>query len=158
MEAWNELHNMQRNAERAEEAERERKMRIEAAKPIKMTALNRYEAKAAEKELKSLAKKLEEADLTAKQMEPEEGSTNEKAIKEYRNAMQIANNLREAYNNKESGYREWLSNFSGDDVDAMDKIKPGKKLDLKKAKYYLKEAGGDQQKAAYLAEQDGYEE
>jgi thiaminase len=42
--------------------------------------------------------------------------------------MQIANNLREAYNNKESGYREWLSNFSGDsfesDAEAVDAKKP----------------------------------
>jgi len=159
MEAWNELYNMQRNAERAEEAERERKMRIEAAKPIKMSKLQAYESEEVKSELKSLKDEAKKKYKTWKQKEPKEGTKPSKDdINEANNAKQEYLKVMEEFSTQDKKYREWLANFAGDDVDAADKIKPGKKLDLKKKEYYLKKANYDREEATYLAEQDGYDE
>jgi hypothetical protein len=121
MEAWNELYNMQRSSELAEEAERERKMRIEAAKPVKMTKLNQYESREKERELKALAKEVADAKDTMRMRKPPEKPTKEDlaSFKEAEDEYLKAKNEYDSVNNE---YRSWLSRFEGEDISDEQKV------------------------------------
>lgn len=166
MEAWNELYNMQRNAERAEEAERDRKMRIEAAKPTKMTKLNQYESREKERELKALAKEVADAKDTMRMKKPPEKPTKEDlaSFKEAEDEYLKAKNEYDSVNNE---YRSWLSRFEGEDISDEQKVEDKTPIvktltaeRLNKYRTAAKKLGASRydtdEVAARLAKRDGY--
>jgi hypothetical protein len=139
MEAWNELYQMQKEAEEQQELKEKYKAAKEAAKPKKMTAAERYIAKNEEAELRELKKeivKIQKKQELMGTLDPED-------------AIKIKN-----YQQKEEKYLKWLEGFEGT---PNEEESPTKKLDTKKAATYLKMAKGDREAAKLLAIQDGYD-
>jgi hypothetical protein len=131
MEAWNELHNMQREAEEGQELKEKYKAAKEAAKPKKMTEADRFISAEMKAELNALKdkikKELDETKATA---------------------------FKDEYTNKRADYLKLLQGFEGT---PNEEEAPTKKLDTKKAASYLRTAKGDREAAKLLAIQDGYD-
>ena len=139
MEAWNELHNMQREAEDQAELKEKYKAAKLAAKPKSMTTAERYIAKNEEAELRELKKeikKIQDSQKLGGTLAPEDAAI----IKQYQQ--------------KEEKYVKWLQGFEGT---PNKEEAPTKTLDTKKAAYYLKAAKMDKKAAKLLAIQDGYD-
>lgn len=139
MEAWNQLHQMQREAEKQQALKEKYKAAKEAAKPKKMTAAERYIAKNEEAELRELKKEIIKIQKKQELM----GTLDPK------DAIKIQN-----YQQQEEKYIKWLQGFEGT---PNEEEAPTKKLDTKKAASYLRTAKGDREAAKLLAIQDGYD-
>ena len=139
MEAWNQLHQMQREAEKQQALKEKYKAAKEAAKPKKMTAAERYIAKNEEAELRELKKEIVKIQKKQELM----GTLDPK------DAIKI-----KSYQQQEEKYIKWLQGFEGT---PNEEEAPTKKLDTKKAASYLKTAKGDREAAKLLAIQDGYD-
>jgi ribosomal protein L19E len=131
MEAWNQLHQMQREAEKQQALKEKYKAAKEAAKPKKMTEADKFISAEMKIELNALKDKIK---------------------KEFDETKATA--FKDEYTNKRADYLKWLQGFEGT---PNEEEAPTKKLDTKKAASYLKTAKGDREAAKLLAIQDGYD-
>lgn len=130
MEAWNQLYQMQREAEVQQELKEKYKAAKEAAKPKKMTAAERYIAKNEEAELRELKKEIIKIQKKQELM----GTLDPK------DAIKIQN-----YQQREEKYIKWLQGFEGT---SNEEEAQGKEIiTFDEAVMLLKKHKGDRKKA-----------